>query len=113
MGTARDVYTRGYFGTSDNLYPNLFSGRYRESDLQHGRRHPAGCGRFQETAVFFDCQLPDKYCAGYCICHRITYGGGGSCTCYDPVAGTQCCAGIVGADADKRYASSGTEKDPF
>ena len=113
MGTACDVYTWGYFGTGDNLYPNLFPGSHRKPDLQYGSRHPAGCGGFQETVIFPDCLLPDEYCAGYCICHRTAYGCGWSRTGDHSVAGTQCGTGIVGADADEGYASSGTEKDPF
>ena len=54
-----------------------------------------------------------EYCAGYCICHRTAYGCGWSRTGDHSVAGTQCGTGIVGADADEGYASSGTEKDPF
>ncbi len=90
----------GDFGTVDNLYRIYFLGVIGNL-IQHGRRYPAGCGGFQETAVFPDCQLPDQYCAGHCVCHRTAYGCGRCRTCYDTVAGTQRCAGIVGADADE------------
>ena len=40
-------------------------------------------------------------------------GVAGSGTGDHSVAGTQCGTGIVGADADEGYASSGTAKDPF
>ena len=106
MSTPEDIL-------GDNLYPNLFPGSHRKPDLQYGSRHPAGCGGFQETVIFPDRQLPDEYCAGYCICHRTAYGCGWSRTGDHSVAGTQCGTGIVGADADEGYASSGTEKDPF
>ena len=64
MSTPEDIlgpsttYIRIYFlGVIGNLIYNM-------------AQVSCGLWGFQETAIFPDRQLPDEYCAGYCICHR-------------------------------------------